>query len=102
MRNSGYLAAGLILLSIFAGCGGSSTNVPPPPTIGQIYVAKGTGTSIVRFNAGDNGDVAPQGGINAPRINGLCFDVPHNRLAATSADGPAILFLADNANSAAP
>jgi hypothetical protein len=34
--------------------------------------------------------------------NSLCFDVQHNRLAGTSADGPAILFLADNANSGSP
>jgi WD40 repeat protein len=85
-----------LLLGALAGCGGSGTTAPPPPTIGQIYVAKGTGAFIARFKAGDNGDAAPQAGLGTARTNSLCFDVQHNRLAGTSADGPAILVLIDN------
>lgn len=102
MRNSGHLVAGLILLGVLAGCGGSGTPTAPPPTLGQIYVAKGTGAFIVRFKAGDNGNVAPQSGMSPAPTNSLCFDVEHNRLAGTSADGPATLVLVDNANSALP
>jgi DNA-binding beta-propeller fold protein YncE len=92
----------VLALTWLGGCGGSSStpNTPPAPAIGQIYVTKGTGTPIVHFRAGDNGDVAPQQEIGVPaRPFALSLDVAHNRLAATSFDGPPIVVLIDNASS---
>jgi hypothetical protein len=90
-----------LALAWLAGCGGSSStpNTPPPPTIGQIYITKGTGAPIVRFRAGDNGDVAPQQEIGVlAHPTTLSLDVAHDRLAATSFDGTPIVVLIDNAS----
>ena len=65
MMLSRYLWVSLSAILALSGCGGSSsTSTPPPPTIGQIYVTLANEGQIVRFNAGDNGDVSPQGRLN--------------------------------------
>jgi hypothetical protein len=103
MQKSNHLAAIVVLmLAGLAGCGGSSsTPAPPTPTIGQVSVLKGMGAHIVRFKAGDKGDVAPQQEIGLPVTfpTILCSDVPHNRLAAITTDGTPIIVLIDNASS---
>lgn len=93
----------MLLLSALAGCGGSNSKQtpPPPPTIiGQIYVAKATFGDILRFRAGDNGNVAPQQHMNAPNAHAgtLSLDIAHDRLAGTSSDGTPILVFIDNAS----
>ena len=97
-RNTDHLVLSFLLLSVLAGCGGSNnTQNPPPPTVGQIYVARATFGQILRFRAGDNGNIAPQQSFDshANPVN-MCIDVAHNRIGATSNDGPAILLLIDN------
>jgi len=97
-----YSVYSLLALTWLAGCGGSSStpNAPPPPTIGQIYVTKVNAGDILRFRAGDNGDVAPQQHMNAPNAHtsSLSIDVAHDRLAGTSFDGTPILVFIDNAS----
>ena len=91
-----------LLLSILAGCGGgNSTQNPPPPTVGQIYVARATFGEVLRFRAGDNGNVAPQQSFNSQAHPGsMCIDVAHNRIGATSVDGAqVIVLLMDNVSS---
>ncbi|HET9281898.1 MAG TPA: hypothetical protein VFR24_08040 [Candidatus Angelobacter sp.] len=101
--NSGYRVVCLLLVSVLAGCGGgnNSTQNPPPPAIGQIYVTKINEGSILRFRAGDNGDVPPQQRLGAPSAHTgpLCIDVAHDRLAGTSFDGAPIIVLIDDASS---
>lgn len=97
------MVAGLLLLGSVAGCGGSNSTTPPPPpppTIGQIYVTKGTGAPVARFKASDNGDVPPQEEMTQllPRVNSLCIDPLHNRLAGTSFDGTPIVVVIDSAS----
>jgi hypothetical protein len=92
-----------LLLGALAGCGGQGNSTVTPPTIGQIYVTKGTGNPIVHFRAGDNGDVTPQQEIglanSLARPGTVCIDVPNNRLAGSSFDGIPLLVLVDNASS---
>ncbi|HSK45979.1 MAG TPA: hypothetical protein VLA83_19045 [Candidatus Binatia bacterium] len=90
-----------LLLSVLAGCGGSNnTQNPPPPTVGQIYVARATFGQVLRFRAGDNGNIAPQQSFDSQAHPvSMCIDVAHNRIGATSHDGPAIVLLIDNVSS---
>jgi hypothetical protein len=96
------LFTSLCAILLLTGCGGSNNSPtnPPPPTVGQIYVSKVNEGSILRFPAGDNGDVAPQQNLGAPGAHpsSLSIEVAHNRLAGTSFDGIPILVLIDNAN----
>lgn len=90
-----------LLLSILAGCGGSNNpQNPPPPTLGQIYVARATFGQVLRFRAGDNGNIAPQQSFDSQAHPGsMCIDVAHNRIGATSFDGTPIVLLIDNVSS---
>lgn len=103
-RSTGHIVWALLLLGAFAGCGGGSSNPPPPPppTVGQIYVTKVNFRDILRFRAGDNGNVAPQQTISPPSASTspLSIDVAHNRLAGTSFDGTPIVVFIDNASTA--
>ena len=92
-----------LVLSMVIGCGGSSstptpTPTPPPPTIGQIYVTLANEGQVVRFKAGDNGDVSPQARLNVspdgPTF--IAMDVPHNRIAIRFNDGTPAIALVDN------
>lgn len=102
-RNTDHLVLSFLLLSVLAGCGGSNnTQNSPPPTVGQIYVGRATFGQVLRFRAGDNGDIAPQQSLNSQaHPNSMCIDVAHNRLGATSNDGTAIVVLIDNVSNSA-
>lgn len=101
-RNRDHLVLSFLLLSVLAGCGGSNnTQNPPPPTVGQIYVARATFGQVLRFRAGDNGNIAPQQSLDSQAHPiSMCIDVAHNRIGATSHDGnTAIVLLIDNVSS---
>ncbi len=99
-----YVVFFCAMLSL-AGCGGSSSTpaptpipTPPPPTIGQIYVTLANEGQVVRFKAGDNGNVSPQSRLNVspdgPTF--IAMDVPHNRIAIRFNDGTPAITLIDN------
>jgi hypothetical protein len=93
-----YLVPFCAMLAL-AGCGGSSsTPIPPPPAIGQIYVTLANEGQLVRFKAGDNGDASPQGRLNVSPAGPtfIAMDVPHNRIAIRSNDGTPAITLIDN------
>jgi DNA-binding beta-propeller fold protein YncE len=99
MTLSRYSLISFVAMLALAGCGGSSsTTTPPPPTIGKLYVAVANADTILRFPAGANGDASPEARFPFPR-NGPTFialDVPHNRMAISSNDGPPAVTLFDN------
>jgi len=100
-RKTDHLVLSFLLLSVLTGCGGSNnTRNPPPPTVGQIYVARATFGQVLRFRAGDNGNIAPQQSLDSQAHPiSMCIDVAHNRIGATSHDGTAIVLLIDNVSS---
>jgi hypothetical protein len=99
MKLSVYLFVSFSAMLALAGCGGSSsTPVPPPPTVGQIYVTLANKGQVVRFKAGDNGDVSPQARLNVSPAGPtfIAMDVPHNRIAIRFNDGTPAITLVDN------
>jgi len=102
MKHFRYQVVSFCAMLALAGCGGSSTSTPPPPTIGQIYVTTANKDEVSRFKAGDNGNVSPQGQFrvqfNVPTF--IAMDAPHDRIAIKSNDvnTPAITLI-DNASS---
>src|ERR1041385_7353354 len=79
------------LIALAAGCGGG--NPPPPPpafSVGKLYAANSPSNSsdtLLRFNAGNSGDVAPELKFDSsfqPGTDFLSLDVTHDRLAGFS------------------
>ena len=97
-----YYAVSFCAMLALAGCGGSSstssTPNPPPPAIGQIYVTLANKGQVVRFKAGDNGDVSPQARLDVSPAGPtfIAMDVPHNRIAIRFDDGTPAITLVDN------
>ena len=98
-RFSGHLILVLVVLALgaAAGCGGSQSTAPPPPTVGKLYVSNSITSTILRFNAGDSGNVTPlaQAQLSPSVLGRFSIDVPHDRLAALSVTASPIL-LFDN------
>ncbi|HEY7404451.1 MAG TPA: hypothetical protein VIB39_13075 [Candidatus Angelobacter sp.] len=96
------------LIALAAGCGGSSAPPPPPPpafSVGKLYVtnspSNGTDT-LLRFNAGNTGNVAPEMTFDTslqPGTQFLSLDVTHDRLAGFSLFANSIMIV-DNVSSA--
>lgn len=102
-----YYAFALLfaLIALAAGCGGGST--PPPPQVfpvGKLYVANSPSNAsdtLLRFNAGNSGDVAPELKFDTslqPGTQYLALDVPHDRLAGFSGFAKSVMIV-DNVSS---
>jgi hypothetical protein len=74
----------LLALVELSGCGGSSGNGINPPLLGKVYVSNGDTSSVMRFGAGDNGNVSPQAKftntVQMQRPSNLAADVLNDRL----------------------
>jgi hypothetical protein len=79
------------LIGLAAGCGGGSAPPPPPSfSVGKLYVTNSPSNgndTLLRFNAGNSGDVAPELKFDTslqPGTEYLSLDVPHDRLVGFS------------------
>jgi hypothetical protein len=104
MRLSRYSLISFFAVLALAGCGGSSSTMPPPPTIGKVYVAMANENTVLRFAAGASGDARPEVHLRfeptGPTF--ISLDVPHNRMAIVSNDGSPAVTLLDNASEGGP
>src|SRR5215831_6307117 len=96
------------LIALVAGCAGGGTPPPPPPpsfSVGKLYVANSPSNgsdTLLRFNAGNSGDVAPELKFDTslqPGTQYLSLDVTHDRLAGFSIFANSIMVV-DNVSSA--
>ncbi len=105
-----YYAFALLfaLIALAAGCG--SGNPPPPPpvppafSVGKLYVTNSPSNgndTLLRFNAGNSGDVAPELKFDTslqPGTQYLSLDVAHDRMAGFSGFAKSIMIV-DNVSS---
>ncbi|HEV2962221.1 MAG TPA: hypothetical protein VG649_10385 [Candidatus Angelobacter sp.] len=90
MRSVSFLLFSVVLsATALIGCGGSTAATspppPPPPTTGSLYAINGITSTVLRFDAGANGNVSPQAMIKgaATQIMGaasLMTDAVNDRL----------------------
>jgi hypothetical protein len=81
----------VLLLAALTDCGGSSVTQPiqqPPPVTGKLFVANTITGIVLRFGAGDAGNIAPQDGMRVlPSVDptNVFLDATHDRLAVVAA-----------------
>jgi hypothetical protein len=103
-----FISLSALFILCTTGCGGSHdpNGPPPPPLKGQLYVAKPAPAKILRFRAGDSGDVSPQAlgtpSVPSGALGGAAVDVMNDRLAVASSatTSPGSVTLIDHVSTA--